>query len=55
MGPNTVVGKNEGFVTINFEKNKNSICLTSPAGVISGISIGDRIFYLDGIMILVDF
>ena len=55
MGPNTVVGKNDGFVIINFTNTKNSIQLNSPSGVINGITFGDRIFYIDGPMTLVDF
>jgi hypothetical protein len=65
MGPTKIVGGTVGYFEVIFTETGNSIAFnTAPGtinflkkhllGIITGITMGDRMFYLDGTTWLID-
>ena len=48
MGPTKITGGSCGYLQVDFHETGNSIQFNLPPGLITGITIGDRMFYLDG-------
>lgn len=54
IGANTVTGGNNGVMTVEFETG-TKIDFTNCKGYLTGITYGDRNFYLEGTMLFVDY